>query len=146
VEGKDGELYTRNGNFHVDEAGAIKTETGLPLAWESKAGTIDPHGDPVVIGTDGAVTQSQQKLGKLRIVDFDDRQRLEIGERGFFRAPKDVKTRPADGEVHQGALESSNSNAVNEVVELVEAQRAFELASNVLSQHDQSYRRLTRQI
>lgn len=146
VEGKDGELYTRNGNFHVDEAGAIKTEDGMPLAWERKSGAIDPHGQSVVVGTDGTVTQAGQQLGKLRIVDFDDRQRLTIGERGYFRAPRGLRTRPADGEVHQGALESSNASAVSEVIELVEAQRAFELASNVLSQNDQSYRRLTRQI
>ncbi|MBM3977000.1 MAG: flagellar hook basal-body protein [Planctomycetes bacterium] len=146
VEGKDGELYTRNGNFRLDEAGEIRTAENLLVAWESKSGSIDPAGAAVSIGRDGSVKQGSEPLGRLRVVDFDEPQRLHMVEGGYFRAPEELVPGPALAEVKQSALESSNSNAVREVIELVEAQRAFELASSVLSQHDQSYRRLTRQI
>jgi flagellar basal body rod protein FlgG len=146
VEGKDGELYTRKGNFHVSEDGAIKTDEDLPVAWESHSGAIDPHGPAVTIGSDGTVQQSGEILGRLRIVDFADRQKLVMGENGYFRAPNGLRAGPAQAEVRQGEIESSNASAMTEMIELVEAQRAYEMAANVLSQNDQSYKRLTRQV
>lgn len=144
VDGPKGELYTRNGNFHIGEDGVLKTDDDLPVAWRGRGAVIDPAGAPVVVGPDGTVIQGTTVLGQVRVVDFEDPQKLRAERSGYFQAPARLAERPAEAEVHQGALESSNASGVREMLELIEVQRAFEMSANVLTQYDQSYRRLTR--
>jgi flagellar basal body rod protein FlgG len=144
VDGPRGEVYTRAGSFQVDPEGVLVSADGHPLAWEKKYGVIDPAGVPVVIGTDGVVAQGQREVGRLRIVDFADRNRLAQNAEGYYEAPPGARRRAHTAEVHQGALERSNAVGLEEVVALVTVQRAFEAAANVMSMIDDSYQRLTR--
>jgi len=139
-----GERFTRDGHFNVGEDGVLKTQDGHPVAWAQRGGAIDPTGLPVSIGADGRVSQGTQELGRLRIANFADARALGRDESGRFYARRGALETPFTAELHQGALESSNVNAVREMIDLIAVQRAFEGAANVLNQIDQSYRRLSR--
>ncbi len=145
VETESGEAYTRNGEFHLDEQGELKTREGLPLAWEGQRGRVQPTGDAVTIDGVGQVRQGGNPIGQLKLVDFVNKQRLKLDSAGYFHAPQGLATQPAAGLVHQGALERSNAESVDELVGLIKAQRGFETAANVMRTLDQSYRRLTQQ-
>jgi flagellar basal-body rod protein FlgF len=143
VEGPRGELYTRDGRFQSDSNGVLQTADGFPLAWAGARGTIDPTGKPVTIDSEGQVAQGDQKLGRLRVVDFRDHARLEALGGGFFRAPRGLAEATSTAQVRQGHLEQANVSGVDEMVELIAVQRGFESATRLLSMIDQSYRRLT---
>jgi len=144
VEGPQGELLTRDGTFHVAEDGVLRTQEGFPLAWARRKAPIDPKGERVRVSASGVAMQGVNELGRLRVVDYEDTARLSQVGGAYFRAPAGLSETPHRAIVQQGALEGSNSNSVREIVELVEVQRAFELAANTLTQIDKSYQRLVR--
>jgi len=144
IDGPDGEAYTRDGSLHMTEGGVLVSEEGFPVAWDQLNGAIDPVGMPVVIDEAGNVRQGVQDIGKLRIVDFDDKSRLTRDRLGFWQAPRGVQPKTGDATVHQGALEESNANGVEEMVDMISVQRSFEVVARVFQAIDQTYERLTR--
>jgi flagellar basal-body rod protein FlgF len=142
VETANGQAYTRNGVFQVDNGGTLVTEDGNPLAWKSRGGTIDPTGEPVTIEKDGRVKQGIRELGMLEIVDFADKSRLGQDSDGNWTAPVGLRRATPTASVHQGHLEQSNASATDEMIELITLQRQYELSSSTLKQIDRSYQRL----
>ena len=145
LEGDQGELYTRNGAFRLDDRGVLQTAEGYPLAWDGPRGLIDPVGTPVTIEPTGAVTQGGTRVGQLKLTNFVDADRLIIEETGFFRAPLGLQEVPTDAVVHQGALESANTSPVDELIAMIRVQRTFESVARMLTQIDESYDRLVNQ-
>lgn len=143
VEGQDGELYTRDGRFVVDDKGVLQTLDGLPVTWEGPRGTIDPAGGKITVDFEGNVSQGTTPIGKLRVVEFERTDRLTLQRGGFYRAPNDLEITPSTAEVRQGSLETSNASAVDELIALISVQRQFESGTRLMSTIDQSYRRLT---
>jgi len=144
VEGDAGELYTRDGSFRVDDDGVLQTSEGYPLAWEGPRGRIDSAGTPITFEPDGTVKQDGRALGQIKITDFADPQALELDGSGFYYAPIGLAEIPSEANVHQGALEGSNSSPVDELIELIRIQRNFESVTRMMSQVDQTYQRLVR--
>jgi flagellar basal-body rod protein FlgG len=144
LEGPDGEAYTRDGSFHVTEGGVLVDESGFPVAWAEFSGAIDPVGLPLVIDQSGGVRQGVQDVGRLRVVDFPDKGVLSKDARGLWTAPRDVLPEPSDALVHQYALEDSNANGVEEMVDMIAVQRSFEVVARTFKAIDDTYARLTR--
>jgi flagellar basal body rod protein FlgG len=144
LEGADGEVYTRDGSFHMTEAGVLLSEDGFPLAWEELRGAIDPIGLPLVIDEAGNVRQGVQDIGRLRVVAFPDQRVLTRDRLGFWTAPPGVQPQESDARVHQYALEESNANGVEEMVDMIGVQRSFEVVARVFKAIDETYQRLTR--
>ena len=144
VEGPDGEVYTRDGSFHMTEAGVLVSEEGFPLAWNHMQGAIDPIGEPVTVDEGGNVRQGVQDIGQLKVVDFAAKNTLTKDKRGFWTAPPGAKQIPPEGHVHQYALEESNANGIEEMVAMIGVQRSFEVVAKVFQSIDQTYERLTR--
>ena len=144
LEGPKGEVYTRDGSFHQTESGVLVSEQGLPLAWENFQGSIDPVGLPLVIDEAGNVRQGIQNIGRLRVVDFPDKGVLSKDPMGFWMAPPEVLPSPSDARVNQYALEDSNANGVEEMVDMIGVQRSFEVVARMFAAIDQTYERLTR--
>ena len=144
VEGPDGEVYTRDGSFHMSEGGVLVSEDGFPLAWEELSGAIDPVGLPLVIDESGSVRQGVQNIARLRVVDFADKSALAKDAHGFWSAPRDVLPSASDARVHQYTLEDSNANGVEEMVDMIGVQRSFEVVARAFEAINQTYERLTR--
>lgn len=144
VDGPDGEVYTRDGSFHMSEGGTLVTEEGLPLAWAEFQGAIDPVGLPIVVDEAGSVRQGNQNIGRLRVVDFPDKSVLTRDQLGFWAAPRGVLPQPSEAHVQQYSLEDSNANGVEEMVDMIGIQRSFEVVARAFEAINQTYERLTR--
>lgn len=139
--------YTRNGEFHLDSEGNIVNSNGLQLQPNI---TIPENANNVTIGTDGTVTASilgeadPQQLGQLEIVDFINPAGLQgLGGNLFVETASSgfpQNGTPGEnglGTILQGALENSNVDIVEEMVNMITTQRAYEMNSKVVSTADQ---------
>lgn len=154
----DGNIaYTRNGQFGLDDQGQIVTSgSGYVL---QPAMAVPENAQSVSISADGQVSAqipgqpAAQVIGQLTISDFINPSGLEpIGENllvetGVSGAP--IQGNPSLdglGSIQQGALETSNVNVTEELVNLIESQRAYEMNSKVISSVDQMLSYLTQQL
>jgi len=130
--------YTRDGSFRLDETGRLTTPGGLAV--QGTGGPINAAGGKITVDTDGTITVGGANRGRLRVVTFDQPQNLEHRGDGLMRAsesltPKDIE--PGETTVMQGYLEGSNVDPVRTLVDMIAAQRAFEVGSKVLQANDE---------
>jgi flagellar basal-body rod protein FlgF len=144
VDSPRGELYSRNGRLLMSESGELTDDSGYPLVWDQRGAQVDPAGEDLVIEPNGQVLQGNQSLGRLQLVEFADNRALVELSAGYFEADPAEQRLPFTGELLQGHLESSNVNPVAELVELVAAQRTYEMSAQTMRQVDRSYQRLHR--
>jgi flagellar basal-body rod protein FlgF len=138
LETPAGPAYTRNGSFRLDADRRLTTAGGLPVRGES--GTITLDGTDFTIASDGRISVDGRPAGRLKLVDFDDPTQLEHMGDSVLRAPGFLEPQvvPADEiVVAQGHLEGSNVNPIDTLVDLITAQRAFEIQSKVLRAEDE---------
>jgi flagellar basal-body rod protein FlgF len=140
VEGPQGPLYTRSGTFSLDSDGQLVTPDGLPVKTASGTLTIPPNtpAAEIVVGADGTVRVGKEELGQLDLRRFDDPQSLEAVGATLFQAPADVVAEPAAARVVQGAREMSNVSPVNELVNLIAAQRHYEMSQKAATSMDRA--------
>lgn len=144
----DGSLaYSRDGGFKLDAQGQVVNNAGYPL----QPGINVPEGaQSVSIGADGVVSvqfageAAPQQVGQLTVADFINVGGLQpIGENLYAEtASSGTPQTGAPGQsglgvLIQGSLESSNVNVVEELVNMIETQRAYEMNSKAISTTDQ---------
>ena len=144
----DGSLaYTRDGSFKMSPEGELVNNTGYKI----QPGISIPQGaQSITIGADGTVEvqlagQSQPtQIGTLQLTDFVNPAGLE--PRGENLLAESAASGPAQtgnpglnglGRLQQGALEGSNVNVVEELVAMIETQRAYEMNSKAIASTDQ---------
>ncbi|MCG8435572.1 MAG: flagellar basal-body rod protein FlgG [Gammaproteobacteria bacterium] len=144
----DGTLgYTRDGSFQRNAQGDMVTASGFQL----QPGVNIPDGvQSVTIGSDGVVSvllagqSAPQQVGTLQLVDFINPGGLQPrGENLLLESASSGAPQPGNpglnglGTLVQGALESSNVNVVEELVNMIETQRAYEMNSKAIETTDQ---------
>jgi flagellar basal body rod protein FlgG len=133
LETPAGTRYTRNGSFHLTADGQMVTAEGAAVVGEgSLVFDNDVALSKVTFDADGTIRANGQELGKLRVVAFDDMQRLIQTGPTQFEAPAGLSPVPADGIVVQGSLESANTGAVDEMIAMIIGMRHFEAAQQCL--------------
>jgi flagellar basal-body rod protein FlgF len=128
VDGPNGPLYTRNGNFRLDPTGKLVTAEGYPV--RGAAGAVTLQGSlPVQILNDGTIQQGGQSVGQLSVADFPGPLGVQKQGSNYFRAADaDQKPVAATGAtVEQGKLEDSNAGSAEAAVRLVGIMRQFEM-------------------
>lgn len=138
--------YTRDGSFQTNSQGQIVTSSGYEL---QPAITIPSDAISVSIGSDGTFSSLLQgnptpiTLGNLQLADFINPAGLQpIGENLYLEtsssstATSGTPGQSGLGALLQGSLESSNVNVVEELVNMIETQRAYEMNSKVISTAD----------
>jgi flagellar basal-body rod protein FlgG len=130
---------SRDGDLQADSQGRLQLHTGELLDPPVK---LPPGIDPakVMIGTDGTVTAGNVKAGQITLVDVPAPGALQGGPNNTFIAGKSSGgTRPAGNGtiVQQGFLEGSNVDASTAMTDMIEAQRAFQLAGKAITTQDQ---------
>ena len=131
VQNGDQTLYTRDGRFMTAEDGmTLVTATNqLPvLSSEGTAITLLPGIKPV-IDNNGFISQGGQNIARLGVVNFADTNKLTKKGSNLFQADEG-SAQPIDASMSQGYTETSGVNALEELTEMIKAQRAFE--SNVM--------------
>ena len=143
----DGQIaYTRSGSFKLDSEGRIVTSEGYPLDPEivipaqAITVTVDPDGT-INVTLPGQIQPSQ--VGRIELADFVNPAGLKaIGKNLFLptAASGDPTTgNPGEngmGTIAQGFLEMSNVDMVTELVEMIMAQRAYEINGKVIQSAD----------
>lgn len=139
--------YTRDGELHLDANGQVVTASGDPL---QPAITIPENAQSVTIGTDGTVSvrlpgdPQPSEVGSIQLVDFVNPAGLQATggnlflETGASGAPQEgTPGLNGLGNLQQGSLENSNVSVVEELVNMITTQRAYEMNSKVVSTADQ---------
>lgn len=135
VQAKDGtEAMTRAGDLKIDANGLLMTGTGLPVLGNNGPIAIPPA-EKVEIATDGTISIRPlgQGANELAVVDriklaTPDKAELEKGMDGLIRIKSgEPVIADADARLTTGALESSNVNTVNALVDMIELARKFEM-------------------
>ena len=139
--------YTRDGTFQMDSNGQLVTSNGYSL---EPAITIPNDAISVTIGKDGTVSVLQpgsatpSQVGQILLADFINPTGLEpIGDNLFRESlasgtpTTDVPGQNQFGTLIQGSLETSNVNVVEELVNMIETQRAYEMNSKAISTTDE---------
>lgn len=149
-------VYSRNGQLQINGEGQLVNADGLLL----EPAVIVPEGTTkVTIGTDGTVngfTPDQvepQQLGNITLVDFVNHSGLQpIGGNLFVEtvaSGNPVQGTPGEnglGVLKQGMLENSNVDIVEEMVNMITTQRAYEMNSKVVSTADQMLQFITQNL
>ena len=133
-----GELYTRDGALQLDPTGLLVNGSGLPV--QGEGGPINAAGGVLAIAGDGTVTVGGQLRGRLRVVDFAAPENLTPRGDGLLAAPAAAAAaavEPDQVTVVQGHLEGSNVDPVRTLVDMIAAQRAFEIGTKVLQANDE---------
>ncbi|CUH68537.1 Distal rod protein [Thalassovita gelatinovora] len=153
----DGQMgYTRNGTFGRNAEGLMTTSSGYPVQPEI---IIPADAMEVNISKDGIVSVQQpgnveaQEVGQLTLARFiNPRGLTPVGENFSVETqasgPAVVAEPMSDGtgKLVQGSLEASNVNVVQELVDMIEAQRAYEVNSKSISATDEMLRFLSNKL
>jgi len=143
----DGNIaYSRDGSFKLDQTGQLVNASGLVL---QPAITIPSDATSITIGSDGVVSAltpgsaAPTQLGSLQLADFINPTGLQaIGGNLFVETASSGSPTTGTpglngiGSVIQGALETSNVNVVEELVNMIETQRAYEMNSKAIQTTD----------
>ena len=95
-----------------------------------------PVGTEVSINESGIIEADGEEVARLQITDFEDYDYLKKFGENMYTAIDGATTKAAQGKVYQGYLESSNVNVATEMVNLITAQRAYELCSKAITTSD----------
>jgi flagellar basal-body rod protein FlgG len=144
--------YTRDGSFQVDAQGQLVTNNGYTV---QPGITIPPGAQSVTIGADGTVSvvmpgQSQpQSVGQLQLAGFVNPAGLEPKGMNLYAETAASGTpntgTPGQnglGSLQQGFVETSNVNVVEELVSMIQTQRAYEMNSKAIQTSDQMLQKL----
>ncbi len=138
VKTENGPLYTRDGSFRLDDKHRLVTAQGLPV--QGTGGDIVLDGTSFSVSTDGTVTVDGRPAGQLKVVAFSDPGGLDHRGNGLViaRDNVDVTDLPREEvQVVQGHLEQSNVNPIDTLVDMIAAQRSFEVKAKVLTANDE---------
>ena len=145
--------YTRDGSFQKDNQGQLVTSSGYPV---QPSVTIPSNALTVTISKDGVVSVTQPgtsattQVGTLQLATFVNVGGLQaIGENLFLETASSGAPTPntpgsnGAGVLNQRYVETSNVNVAEELVSMIQTQRAYELNSKVVTTSDQMLSRLT---
>jgi flagellar basal-body rod protein FlgF/flagellar basal-body rod protein FlgG len=141
VQTPRGERYTRNGSMQINQAGVLVTSEGYPVIGDGGPITLQPTDRQVSISRDGTLSVRQgtstvdSVRGKLKLVTFDNPQRLQKDGNGTFNPVRGTQPQPATtGGFIQGSIEKSNVRGVVEMSRMIEITRSYTNIASILQQ------------
>ena len=153
IQQPDGTVaYTRDGQFRVDAQGQLVTSNGMPIAPPI---TIPANALAVTVGADGVVSintpgqTASTTVGQIQLASFVNPAGLDPHGQNLF--VETTASGPATlgaagtngtGTLKQGFVETSNVNVVEELVAMIQTQRAYEINSKAIQTSDQMLARL----
>ena len=145
--------YTRDGSFHVNAQGQLVTSSGFQL---NPAITIPNNALSVTIARDGIVSVTRPgsatptQVGTMQLASFINPAGLQSMGENLYLETASSGTPSANtpgsnglGLLNQGYVETSNVNVVEELVNMIQTQRAYEINSKAIQTSDQMLQKLT---
>ena len=146
IDTENGERYTRNGRFRLDEEGQLVTGLGDPVLSDSGNPFVFGPGDrDVTISRDGTVSTKNGQLGKIRVVSFENQQQSEVAAGGLLSSQ--LPSEDVEGpDVVQGALEGSNVEPIIEMAQMIRVQRSYDSVKNFIEREDDRIKRMVKDL
>ncbi|HTM29189.1 MAG TPA: flagellar basal-body rod protein FlgG [Rhodanobacter sp.] len=148
--------YTRDGSLHMDQNGQLVTANGYAV---DPAVSIPANAQSITIGSDGTISVSvpgqaaTQQIGTVQLADFINPAGLQPnGDNLYLETASSGSPQIGQpglnglGTLAQGALESSNVNVVEQMVNMIETQRTYEMNSKAVSAADSMLQFLTNKL
>lgn len=143
VQGKDGtEAYTRRGDFNVSPSGVLETGDGFPVMGSGGPITVPPY-DKISIADDGTISINAkgapagapaQVIDKVKLVSDKGTKTVKGLDNLLHVDGGGILPPDATGKVRSGALEQSNVNLTQALVDMIENQRAYEVQANLVKE------------
>jgi len=146
VRTPQGERYTRNGRLKLDEGGQLVNQAGQPVL--SSAGQpfiLAPEDTEITVSRDGSISTNNGKLGKLKLVRFENPQQLKRSAGSLYASespPIDV----AQPSITQGMLEGSNVQPIFEMAKMIDIHRTYDNVRSFLEREDERMRNMIREM
>ncbi|HAW49461.1 TPA: flagellar basal-body rod protein FlgF [bacterium] len=135
LEIENGERYTRNGSFRLNEEGFLVSLSGHKVL-STQNTPIKITSPDFTITEDGKVFVGQEEIAVLKIVDFENKGNLKKVGKTLFAT--DDTPRSSSAQIKQGFLEKSNVEPVYEMVRMIEVQRLYEANQRVALSYDET--------
>lgn len=136
-----GERYTRDGNFIIGKEGFLETKDGYPVLGEK--GFIRVENDRFTVNEDGIISSQEDSevIDRFKVVRFDNERYLKkMGNNLYSSNEISGLAHIAEGSERpkflQGYMETSNVNVVNEMVQMIEVNRAYEANQKTITSED----------
>jgi len=137
VETPEGERYTRNGRFHVNQEGFLVTDDGYYVLGEN--GRIRAGGGSISVDSMGNVAVDSEAVNRLRIVRFDDVSVLrKQGDSLYYAFNGAAPMADGNFKIMQGCLEGSNVDIAAEMTDMITVYRTYEANQRILSMTDET--------
>ena len=140
IETPNGERYTRNGDFFIGKEGILETKDGYPVLGEN--GIIKIENDRFMVNQDGVIlSEDGEEIDRFKVVRFDNERYLQkMGESLYSTNDIAGPAHIAEGNERpvfiQNYSETSNVNVVNEMVQMIEVNRAYEANQKTITSED----------
>jgi flagellar basal-body rod protein FlgF/flagellar basal-body rod protein FlgG len=137
VQSAQGEVYTRDGGFHLASGGQLVTAAGDAV--------LGPHGPitlpdgKVAVSADGTISVDGAVVATLRLAEFSANTNLNALGNATYGAPPNSALPAASSSFRQGMIEASNVSPVEAVVQLITVQRNAEMLQRALSVFDSEF-------
>ena len=132
TDNADGYLVTADGDHVLNATGALSGDGG-----EANWVKVDPN-EKFSVNSLGYITQNNQLVGTIGVVDVDNYDYIEKYGENLYNLTAGGNIIASDAEIEQGALETSNVNVVNEMVNMITIQRAYEAGQKVITSIDET--------
>lgn len=146
VQGEDGQYLTRNGHFQLDNYGRLIDENGNAVV--TSGGELYLQNNQFEIDESGKIYVDGQVIAQIEIRQVQNPASLERVGQNYFKASSDtvfVENEPMSYQVKQGMLESSNVDPLQEMVQMIELYRTFELAQKNIQTEDNNLNKIINQ-
>jgi flagellar basal-body rod protein FlgG len=140
VRTPEGERYTRQGSFCLNDEGVLCTQDGYPVI--GQGGDISIDGQQITVGQDGSIEVDGQQIATLRLVNFSAPESLQKVGNNLYVNDDESGINPefeaTDIQVDQGFIEMSNVNAIRAMTDMIECLRVSESYQKVIRSADEA--------
>lgn len=136
IDGNGNEFYTRDGSFDIDISGNfVHSASGMKLEIQNYNSTNLKR--PLSIAQDGTILSDGVQVGRINLYDFAYKEQMLSQGDNLFSEGAGVKT--STGKLYQGYVEGSNVEMVDELTNMITAQRSYEFNSRSIKAADEMW-------
>lgn len=155
VSTPQGVRLTRNGSFKIDSNGQLVTREGYPVLHEGLGQPPEARmiklsgGSNLTISYNGDIYDSGNLISKLSVVDINDKDAIQKVGNSLYQVKgnsTEAIKNAGDAKIHQGFLEGSNVNIIQEMTDMIQAARIFETNNQAIKAFDQMDEKLVRDV
>ncbi|MCG8508810.1 MAG: flagellar basal-body rod protein FlgF [Rhodospirillales bacterium] len=146
VETPNGERYTRNGSFRLDDAGQLVNKDGDPVLSDGGQPFFFTAQDRnIEISSDGTVSTEAGPLGRLAVVRFENPYSLESTAGGQFTS-EELPVPAEEFSIVQNMLEGSNVNPIIEMTRMIEVHRRYKSVQRMVSSENDRMKQMIKDL